>query len=200
MQDDQVSLVFNNYHTDDFQGYEFRSLLHGALYENPGADVFYDVKPQSEAVKAQVEAYMAEALDEGVVYGHLADYDDPALLHTANVLSEPGIQAGAFNAGPVVEDADVDDFLEGNVEGQEIPEDLGYGVSTLDLRDQRDEEFVEYVLDNAVSLEDTIVVRSVPTSVSLKFEREGVPVHRVNDQMVDQRELQQLSSFHDNEK
>lgn len=200
MQEDSISVVFNNYDTEDFRGYEFRSLLHGALYENPGADIFYDVKPQSEATKAQVEAYMAEAIGEGVVYGEIGDYDDPTLLHTADVIAQPGIHVGAFDAGPVVADANVDEFLEGSVEGQEIPEDLGYGTSTLELRDQRDEDFVDYVLDTAVSIEDTIVIKSVPTSISLKFERDGVPVHRVNDQMVNQQELQQLSSFHDPEK
>lgn len=198
MQDDQLRVVFNNYDTDDFQGYEFRSLLSGALYENPGADIFYDVKPQSEAEKAQVEAYMTEAFDEGVVHGALAEYDDPALLHAANVVAEPGVHVGAFNAGPVVEEAEVDEFLEG-IEGREIPEDLG-GPTTYHRSDQRDEEFVDYVLDTAVNLEDAIIVHSVPTSITLKFEREDVPVHRVNDQMVSQQELQELSAYHNPDK
>lgn len=198
MQDDQISVIFNNYDRDDFNGYEFRSLLYGELMENPGSDIFYDLKPQSEAEKAQVEAYMAETLGTGVVYGELGGYEDNSLLHTAQVLAEPGVYAGAFNAGPVVEEANVDEFLEG-VEDQVIPEDLGYGGSTLELRDRRDEEFVDHVLDTATSLDDVLVIKNVPTAASLKFEREDVPVHRVNDQMVNQHELQQLSSFHDPE-
>jgi hypothetical protein len=195
MQDDQLPVVFNNYDTEDFNHYEFESLMYGILIDNPGSDIFYDVKPRSEATKAEVEAYMSHAM-EGTVYGALGEYDDPAILHTAKVLAKPEIDVGAFDAGPVVEDAAVDKFLE----GPEIPEYLGYGTSTHSLRDQRDEDFVEYVLDTAANIEDAVVVHSVPTSVTLKFEREDMPVHRVNDQLVDQEELQMISSYHDPQK
>lgn len=198
MEEDSLAVVFNNYDTEDFQGYQFRSVLDGVLYQNPGADIFYDLKPESEAEKAQVEAYMAEAFEHGIVYGELSEYEDHSLLHTAQVVSEPGLEVGSFDAGPVVEDAEVDEFLEG-IEGQEIPEDLGYGTSMNDLRDRRDEEFAEHVIDNAVNLEDTVVIKSVPTAVTLKFEREEVPVHRANDQLVSQRELQEISTYHNDD-
>lgn len=192
--EDSLSVLYDNSQQEEFDQREFKSLLYGALDQEPGVDIFYDVRPSTKARKAEVEAYMAEALDEGVVYGGLGDYNDEVLVHTAQVLSLPEISVGAFDAGPIDPGSREIEGLEDH--GQEIPDDIPEDFrqgTSLQHQASSDDEFVDYVLDNAVNLNDTLVIKDSPTAVVEKFEDRDVRVHRLNDQPVDTKELYKMA-------
>jgi len=193
--EDRLDLLYDNSQTDEFDDRQFRSIMYGALDQNPGVDVFYDVKPSTEARKAEIEAYMAEAFEQGTVYEALGEYGGQTLLYTAKVLAQPEIEVGEFDAGPLDSASRI---LDGNEDmGQEVPDDISkdfrQGTSTAQ-RAEEDEEFVDYVLENAVNLEDTLVVKEAPTSVAERFHDRHIDVHRVNDQPLDMKELQRLAA------
>ncbi len=193
--EDSLSVLYDNSETEDFDERQFKSLLYGALDQNPGADVFYHARPSTEARKAEVEAYMAEALDESVVYGGLGDYNDEVLVHTAHVLSQPEICAGAFDAGPVdPSNRELEDLEEhGQHVPDDIPEDFRQGTS-LQHQASADEEFAEYIVENTVNLNDTLVIKDSPTSIVEKLEDLDVRVHRVNDQPVETKDLHRMAA------
>jgi hypothetical protein len=193
--DDSLTVLFNNSETEEYQGYHFESLLYGVMDENPDAEVFYDVNPSSEARKAEVEAYMTEAFEEGTIYGHLAEYGGEPLVRTAKVLSDPDISVDSFDAGPVRLETGEQEREE---YGQEIPDDISSDLiqgRSMHQRGSSDESFAEYIVDNASRLEDTVVLREAPTALVSRLEDLDVRVHRANDQPLSQKELKRVSSF-----
>ncbi len=193
--EDGLSVLYENSETEEFGETQFKSLLYGELDNNPGADIFYDLRPSTEARKAEIEAYMTEAFEEGVVYGALGDYGGQPLIYTAQVLSEPEVQVGAFNAGPV---NPTNREAEGmNELGQEVPDDLPEDFrqgTSLQHQAQSDDEFADYIIDNAVNLNDTLVIKDSPTSIVEKLEDKDVRVHRVNDQPIDTKDLHTMAA------
>lgn len=194
--EDSLTVVFNNSETEEYNGYHFESLLYNVLDENPDAELFYDVNPDTQARKAEIEAYMTEAFEEETIYGELAEYGGEPLVRTAKVLADPDIHVEGFDAGPVR--LETEGELENEEHGYEVPDDISTDLiqgSSMHHRDSSDERFAEYIVENASRLENTVVVRESPTSIVSQLEDLDVRVHRANDQPVSQKQLKRVSSF-----